>query len=123
MKITKGLLSRLPACESAMDLICESEILPVVLHKDPEKNNDIAIKLINIYTFSDISIENVAWISFPYPRSLMRDLDWLLFKLSRSPRNSLFQSSNMILLDFGENCDLDPLVIAQVLSWIADTKP
>lgn len=119
MKITARVLKYFNACDSAMQLL--RNLLPAMIYKKAEMNNSLAGKLINVYTFETDDDG--------FYRSLVRDLDWLLYRTSTDSLYGERQCDNMWILKglpsggifSRNNCELDPLVISQVLVWIADT--
>lgn len=118
MKITVRMLEHFFACKSAKDSL--HDILPITVYKNVELNNSAAIKLINLYTL-ETDFEG-------FYRSLIEDLMWLLRRLSNYATLFSKQHHNIpVIYELADSVstrthDLDPLVISQILSWIADTN-
>jgi hypothetical protein len=125
MKLTTNLLKKLDACSDAIQYT--KALLPIWVNTDVDKNIDVAIKIIDYYTLKKVKLGcrcAACRRKKPISRTLIVDLRWLVVKISDSYRsNSSKQSRNIYEFDFTSwnNEKMDPLVIAQMLSWAADT--
>ena len=118
MEVTLKMLNHLGACSGAIELV--TPILPLTLYSDVDRNIEPAITLINHYTlkFTRPSCRCSGCKNQKYYRNLMDDLSWFLRQISslqHANMNVIWDS----LLSSTRNKDIDPLVVAQVLTWIA----
>lgn len=113
MKITHTLLRKFNACDEGFALV--KLLLPMTFDKDVENNIDTAIRLIETY---DLHSQRGGM------RWLFDDLEWLLRVLTLH-KMGVTQLGNMSVMKVEaysqiSNNTLDPLTVAQIMSWIAD---
>lgn len=122
LKITAKLLEDMNACERARKLV--APLLPVTIYTDPEKNIDIAAKLISLY--DNTSMCNLK-SCFRCRRWLPGDLRWMVGQRAvRRLTDADYINDHVTLTDFDYTTTtfrpLQILEITQMLSMIAESK-
>ena len=121
MKVTKELLELIDACSSARYYV--EDLLPVKLYLDVEKNIPTAIRIINYYSIGRNSNSRCKCNNCrsSMQRSLTQDLYWMLLSNNRTKQYKNERTLNETSYNMRcANDRLDPLMIAQILSWICE---
>lgn len=111
MKITKTMLLKLDACNGARRIV--QKALPFSFYTDPEKNNDLAIKLVNLYrNTSSCSMKGCTTCH----RDLIQDLRWIANRVNQVRADDIYELQLVRNSDF----DHEPMLAAQAMAMIAD---